>query len=131
MLMQAVNELFVRMTLTSVSPLLVREGRLTEEKRKDWSGDKKEIKMRMPHAIPISRAPETDVMHAITNPDPLAAAGRLPFFIPGTSMRGRGGRTWNGFFGRSIRRRRRASAIRWTTTRMRKWRRLTGRVRPC
>ena len=88
MLMQAVNELFVRMTLTSVSPLLVREGRLTEEKRKDWSGDKKEIKMRMPHAIPISRAPETDVMHAITNPDPLAAAGRLPFFIPGTSMRG-------------------------------------------
>jgi CRISPR/Cas system CSM-associated protein Csm3 (group 7 of RAMP superfamily) len=27
-------------------------------------------------------------MRAITNPDPLAAAGRLPFFIPGTSMRG-------------------------------------------
>ena len=88
MLMQAVNELFVRMMLTSVSPLLVREGRLTEEKRKDWSGDKKEIKMRMPHAIPISRASETDVMRAITNPDPLGAAGRLPFFIPGTSMRG-------------------------------------------
>ena len=88
MLMQAVNELFVRMTLTSVSPLLVREGRVTEDKRKEWSRDQKEIKMRMPHAIPISRAAEADVMRAVTNPDPLAAAGRLPFFIPGTSMRG-------------------------------------------
>ena len=44
--------------------------------------------MRMPHAIPISRASETDVMRAVTNPDPLAAVGRLPFFIPGTSIRG-------------------------------------------
>ena len=67
MLMQAVNELFVRMTLTSVSPLLVREGRVTEDKRKEWSRDQKEIKMRMPHAIPISRASETDVMRAITD----------------------------------------------------------------
>lgn len=88
MLMQAVNELFVSLNLTSVSPLLIRDGRLTEDKRKDWSGDQKEIKIRMPHALPISRASETDMMRAVTNPDPLTAVGRLPFFIPGTSIRG-------------------------------------------
>jgi CRISPR/Cas system CSM-associated protein Csm3 (group 7 of RAMP superfamily) len=99
MLMQSVNELFIRLMLTSVSPLLVKEGRVTEDRRKDWSGDKKEIKIRMPHAIPVSRATEAEIFKALTNPDPLAAAGRLPFYIPGTSLRG----AWRAHLERSLR----------------------------
>lgn len=99
MLMQSLNELNIRLTLTTVSPLLVREGRYTEEKRKDMSGDKKEIKIRMPHAIPISRATENDIFRAVTDADPLTAVGRLPFFIPGTSMRG----AWRGHLERILR----------------------------
>ncbi len=99
MLMQSVNELQIRLVLTSVSPLLVREGRFTEEKRKDYSGDKKEIKIRMPHAIPVSRALEQDIFKAVTSPDPLIAVGRLPFYIPGTSMRG----AWRSHLERTLR----------------------------
>jgi len=99
MLMQSLNELRIRLVLTSVSPLLVREGRFTEEKRKDYSGDKKEIKIRMPHAIPVSRALEQDIFKAVTSPDPLPAVGHLPFYIPGTSMRG----AWRSHLERTLR----------------------------
>lgn len=88
MFKQALNELHIGLTITSMSPLLVRDGRLSEEKRKDWSGEKKEVKMRMPHAIPISHAQESVMMRAVTDIDPITAVGKLPFFLPGTSIRG-------------------------------------------
>jgi CRISPR/Cas system CSM-associated protein Csm3 (group 7 of RAMP superfamily) len=99
MLMQSLNELNIRLMLTTVSPLLVREGRYSPEVRERWSDGDTELKKRMPNAIPISSAPEETIRSAVRDRDPVTAVGRLPFFIPGTSMRG----AWRGNLERILR----------------------------
>jgi CRISPR/Cas system CSM-associated protein Csm3 (group 7 of RAMP superfamily) len=89
MFLQPYNELRFTITLQSTSPLLIKESRYTDEDRKRWSNDRDDIKKRMPNVIPISRASRPEIERAVLDPrDPLAAVGRLPFFLPASSLRG-------------------------------------------
>ncbi len=88
MLMQPFNELKLKLTLKSVSPLLIKEGRYTDDDKKKWSANDEVVKNRMPNVIPISRATGEEIKQAVLQPNPLAAVGKLPFFVPGTSLRG-------------------------------------------
>jgi len=98
MLMQTVNEFRVRLLLTSVSPLLIREGRYSEEIRKDWARTPEDRK-RMPHAIPISRNPEAEIKAAVCDPRAVEKVQGLEFYIPGSSLRG----TWRSHLERTLR----------------------------
>lgn len=89
MFLQPYNELRFTITIQSTSPLLIKESRYTDDDRKKWSGDREEIKKRMPNVIPISRASQDDIGRAVLDSrDPLAAVAKLPFFLPASSLRG-------------------------------------------
>lgn len=88
MLRRAINEFTARMILHSVSPILVKDGRLTDELRKDWVPDKK-LRENMPVAIPISRNSLDEIKAAVTDRgDPLGKVSGFEFYLPGTSLRG-------------------------------------------
>ena len=88
MLLRPYNELHFDVRIKSTSPLLIKESRFTDENRKDWSGDKEEIKKRMPNVIPISRASTIDIQRAVLNTNAYEAVSKLPFFLPASSLRG-------------------------------------------
>jgi len=88
MLLQPYNELRFALRLRTTSPLLIKESRFSDEDRKLWSGDRDDVKKRMPNAIPISRASATDIQRAVLHAQPFDAVGKLPFYVPGSSMRG-------------------------------------------
>jgi CRISPR/Cas system CSM-associated protein Csm3 (group 7 of RAMP superfamily) len=90
MLRHALHEFEAVIKLTAVSPLLVKDGRIPTEaaEREKLVSDKRD-REQMPVALPISRNSRDDIVKALINRvDPLAAAGQLDFYIPGSSMKG-------------------------------------------
>ena len=89
MLRHALHEFEADITLTAVSPLLIRDGRVpTEGPEREKLADKRG-REKMPVSIPISRASWEEVKSAITDPiDPMAKVSKLEFYIPGSSMKG-------------------------------------------
>jgi CRISPR/Cas system CSM-associated protein Csm3 (group 7 of RAMP superfamily) len=98
MLMHPVNELNLRVRLNAVSPLLIREGRLSDEWRKEMEPDDTK-RAKMPMAVPVSRATEFELSSALKNSNPVDAVGKLPFYIPGSSLRG----SWRSHLERTLR----------------------------
>lgn len=88
MLKRSINELEIGLALKSESPILVKDGRLNDDMRKDWEPDKK-MRETMPAAIPISRNSLDEIRIAVTaGANALAKVNALDFYIPGTSLRG-------------------------------------------
>lgn len=87
MLLQAVNECEVTLMLKAVSPLLVKDGRYSQEERDAWARNP-EAKTAMPNMVPISRASLGELRAALSSGDPLGQVQKLSFFLPGSSLRG-------------------------------------------
>ncbi len=98
MLKQALNELEIPLILHADSPLLIKDGRFGDEERKAWCPDTSQRKF-LPSAVPISRASLPDLKAAVLARDPVAAVGLLPFYLPGTSLRG----SWRSYLERTLR----------------------------
>jgi CRISPR/Cas system CSM-associated protein Csm3 (group 7 of RAMP superfamily) len=106
MLRQAINELTIELEIKTESPLLVKEGRLTDDVRNSLAPTEQERKQYLPNAIPVSRSPD-DVMRSairrsVEQHNILAGASAvsgLAFYIPGTSLRG----PWRAYLERSLR----------------------------
>jgi CRISPR/Cas system CSM-associated protein Csm3 (group 7 of RAMP superfamily) len=98
MLRRALHELEVELWLTAVSPLLIKDGRLNQESREQWESDKEKRK-KMPAAIPISRNSDDEVRLAVCDREPLERAGKLDFYLPGSSLKG----AWRSHLERTIR----------------------------
>src|SRR6266496_179436 len=98
MLKRALNELEIPLILHADSPLLIKDGRFGDEERKGWCPDQEKRKS-LPSAVPISRATLVELKAAVLAPDPVSAVGRLPFYIPATSLRG----SWRAYLERTLR----------------------------
>ncbi|MBZ5506042.1 MAG: hypothetical protein LAO78_11195 [Acidobacteriia bacterium] len=98
MLMQTTNEFEVRLILKAVSPLLIKDGRYDQDRRDKWARND-EMKKGMPNMIPISRASDDDLRSAVTAATPQRAVEALPFFVPGSSLRG----SWRSHLERVVR----------------------------
>ena len=98
MFMLAANEVKIEIKLSTVSPLLVREGRYGPDQKELWQTQllakaksdkaKDDIKKRMPAAIPLCRTSMAKIEGGIKNGDPHIAINAFEFYIPGSSMRG-------------------------------------------
>lgn len=106
MLRQAINELSIELELRTESPLLVKEGRFTDDVRDSLAPTEQERREYLPNAIPVSRSPDNAMRSAIRKSveqhNILAGAdavSRLAFYIPGTSLRG----PWRAYLERNLR----------------------------
>ena len=106
MLRQAINELSIELELRTESPLLVKEGRLTDDVRNSIAPTDQKRQQYLPHAIPVSRSPDRAMRGAIRESvdqrNILAGANavsKLAFYIPGTSLRG----PWRAYLERNLR----------------------------
>jgi CRISPR/Cas system CSM-associated protein Csm3 (group 7 of RAMP superfamily) len=99
MLKQALHEFEAKLILTAVSPLLIKDGRVNDDSRKEWESDKDKRK-KMPVAIPISRNTDDQVRLAVTDRyDPMAKVAALDFYLPGSSLKG----SWRSHLERTLR----------------------------
>ncbi len=99
MLMQAICEFHAKIELRCVSPLLIKEGRFTQQQRENWVYDKADREI-MPSAIPISLNTEDEIKAAVMRRnDTRGAVNALRFYIPGSSMRG----AWRSHLERTLR----------------------------
>jgi CRISPR/Cas system CSM-associated protein Csm3 (group 7 of RAMP superfamily) len=92
------NEIEFDLTLETVSPLLIRDGRLDKESRKQWLApvlariqrdeDRDARKSATPSAVPVCRNSLDALSRAVTTGEPVANVNGLEFYIPGSSLRG-------------------------------------------
>jgi len=120
MLSQAINELTINLLLTAESPVLIKEGRFGDVERRrwaeqhvretqgfaegthEWTKELDKVRQRMPNAIPISHVQLETIRKAmlLDTPERISSAvAELPFYLPGSSLRG----AWRAHLERSLR----------------------------
>jgi hypothetical protein len=89
MLRQSVNELAITVKIEGGPVLLIKDGRFDDKKKQKWIPEEdREARRKAPSSLPISRNTEPKLREVVTSPNPLAAAGALAFYLPGSSIRG-------------------------------------------
>ena len=99
MLKFAKNQMVVDLDLEAVSPLLIKDGRMSDDQRQKWEPDKKK-REQMPTAIPISRNSVEEIGRAVKGEGSLDRCSRdLRFYLPGSSLKG----AWRSHLERTLR----------------------------
>ena len=92
------NEIEFWLKIATVSPLLIRDGRLNKLSRDAWlkpilkritsDDDRQERRSETPSAVPVCRDELDELRDAVTKGVPLHNVNALQFYIPGSSLRG-------------------------------------------